>query len=385
MRPRRLLLAAAFALAATAAAASPAAAAVPPPPCNGIPQITDPSRDGHHPNTDVIAGWLSEANGRLQAVIQARTAVWAPAHDDSETADWAFLFRIGGATKYVRVTGPRTGAPRFDYGTWSGGGGFNSQGSTTGEVTTGSGGAATIDVPPATGAAAGQVMQGPFILTWDGATASSPHWVDGAPGGVTPETTDQGADYVVGSCGAGGPTGPGTGGGGTVRTTAVTLDTPRRLRGGGRALVLGTVTPARAGVAVVLSARGRRTSTRRVTTAADGSFAARMAIKETSRIRAVAEGIGSETRTVRVLSRVRIKLRRLRSGAVLVIGKVRPKLPGRVLLLRTRDARPTKTTRARKGRFRVRLARPRKGRYQAVYIPSGRRAERSTSNRGVIR
>ena len=384
MRRRGLPLAAVAAVAALAATA-PSALAAPPPPCGGIVQISDPANDGHHPNTDVIAGWLSEANGRLQAVIQARTASWAPAHDDSDSAAWALLFSIGGRTSYVRATGPRTGVPTYDYGTWTGGGGFVSEGATTGETTTGSGGAVTIDVPAATGATPGMVMTGPFILTWDGATGAEPHWVDGAPGGVTPETTDRGADFVVGSCSAGGPVDPG-GDGGPVRTTAVTLRAPRRLRGGGRALVSGRVTPARSGVRVAVSTTaGRRTATRRFTTAADGTFAGNVAVSETSRVRAVAEGIGSQTRTVRVFSRVRIKVRRLSGGAVLVTGTVRPRLPGRVLLLKTTDARPTKTARARKGRFRIRLERPRKGRYQAVYIPSGRRAERSTSNRGVIR
>jgi hypothetical protein len=381
MRPRRVLLAAAFAVAVPAATATPASA-VPPTPCGGTAHINDPANDGHHPNTDVIAGWFSEANGRLQAVIQARTASWSPAHDDSETASWAMLFNVGGRTAYVRAEGPRTGTPRYEYGTWTGGGGFVAAGVTAGETTTGSGGAVTIDVPAGTGAVPGAVLAGPFVLTWDGAGADGPHWVDGAPGGVTPETTDRGADFVVGSCSA---QGPGTGPGGTVRTTAVTLQAPKRLRGGGRALVSGRVTPARAGVTVELSSRARRTRVRRTTTAADGTFAASVPVSETSRLRAVAEGIGSQTRTVRVLSRVRIKVRRLDGGGALITGTVRPKLPGRVLLLRTTDARPTKTVRARRGRFRIRLERPRRGRYQAVYIPSRRRAERSTSNTGVIR
>jgi hypothetical protein len=381
MRGRHALLALAMAMALTTALAAPAGA-VPPAPCGGTAQITDPAGDGHHPNTDVTAGWLSEANGRLQAVIQVTSGVWSPAHEDSETADWTFLFEVAGRTAYVRATGPRSGVLRYDFGSWTGGGGFASAGPTTGEVTPGGNGAVTIDVPAATGAVPGAVLARPFILTWDGAGADGPHWVDGAPGGVRPETTDRGADFVVGSCSG---QGSGGGAGGGARTTAVTLQAPKRLKGGGRALVSGRVTPARAGVPVALSARGRRTTTRRLTTAADGTFATSMRISETSRLRAEAEGIGSQTRTVRVLSRVRIKVRRLSGGGALITGTVRPRLPGRVLLLRTTDARPTKTTRARNGRFRIRLARPRKGRYQAVYIPSGRRAERSTSNTGAIR
>ena len=38
------------------------------------PQITDPSGDGHHPPTDVLSAWWSEANGRLQAVIKVSAA-----------------------------------------------------------------------------------------------------------------------------------------------------------------------------------------------------------------------------------------------------------------------------------------------------------------------
>jgi hypothetical protein len=83
---------------------------------------------------------------------------------------------------------------------------------------------------------------------------------------------------------------------------------------------------------------------------------------------------------VTVRSKVRIRVR----GAV-VRGTVRPRLPGQVLLLRSGAVEPTARTKARRGRFRIRLADARPGRYQAVFIPSGRRAERSTSNTGVIR
>jgi hypothetical protein len=143
--------------------------------------------------------------------------------------------------------------------------------------------------------------------------------------------------------------------------------------------------PARGGVPVALTIRGKRSVTRRVTTATDGSFAMPVRINETSRLRAVAEGIGSQTRTVRVFSRVRVKVRRLRGGGALVTGRVRPALPGRVLWLRSNAATPSARTKARRGRFRIRLENPRRGRYQAVFIPSGNRAVRSTSNTGVIR
>jgi hypothetical protein len=163
------------------------------------------------------------------------------------------------------------------------------------------------------------------------------------------------------------------------------LRAPRRVVGSRRTVISGSVVPARGGVPVELTIRGRRSVKRRVTTAADGTFAVPYRINETSRLRAVAEGIGSQTRTVRVFSRVRIKVRRLRGGRALVTGRVSPALPGRVLWLRSDAAKPTARTRARRGRFRIRLANPRRGRYQAVFIPSGGRAVRSTSNTGVIR
>jgi hypothetical protein len=226
----------------------------------------------------------------------------------------------------------------------------------------------------------------PFVLTYDGSTGNEPHWVDRAPGGISPDTTEVGADYVAGSCAGQGPGGGGGGGGGGgAGTTSVVLNAPKRLVGGGRPVISGRVLPARADVPVELSVSGRRTVVRRLTTAADGTFAASVRISETSRLRAVAQGIGSQTRTLRVFSKVRIKLRRMRGGAVLVTGRVRPALPGRVLWLRNDAAKPSARTKARKGRFRIRLERPRRGRYQAVFIPSGRRAVRSTSNTGVIR
>jgi hypothetical protein len=364
---------------AVLAAGSGGAVAAAPPPCGGQPQISDAAGDGHHNNTDVTGGWFSEAAGRLQAVIQVRQGLWEPAHEDSDSAGFAFLFEVGGQVRYVRAEAPRDGSVRFDQGTWTRAGGFASAGPTAGETVAGSGGTVTMDVP---GAAPNAVLARPFVLTYDGSSATDPHWVDGAPGGETPETTDRGADYVVGSCST---QGPGSGGGGTATTTSVVLSAPRRLVGGGRAVISGRVTPARAGVIVELSAKGRRTAVRRLTTAADGTFATSMRISETTRLRAVAEGIGSQTRTLTVFSRVRIKVRRLRGGGALVTGTVRPKLPGRVLLLRSTDVRPTKTSRARDGRFRIRLQRPRRGRYQAVFIPSGNRAERSISNTGVVR
>jgi hypothetical protein len=136
---------------------------------------------------------------------------------------------------------------------------------------------------------------------------------------------------------------------------------------------------------VTVTAKARRTLTRTVTTAADGSFKVALPVSETTSVRAVADGLGSQTYTIKMYSRVRIKVRTLKSGAVVVTGTTSPKLTGRVLLLRSNAVRPSARTTARNGRFKFRLRHPRPGRYQAVYIPRGGRAERSTSNTGVIR
>src|SRR5688572_8954583 len=189
-------LAAGLGALAAVASATPAVAA--PPPC-GAPQIADPSGDGHHSNTDVVAAWLSESAGRLQAVIRPRVAVWEPAHDDSDAAGFALLYTAGGQLRYVRAEAPRGAPVRFDHGTWSAAGGFVSAGPTNGEAASD---AVTIDVP---GVPASTLLSRIFVLTYDGADATGPHWVDRAPGGTGPDDGAFGADFVAGSCTAGGP------------------------------------------------------------------------------------------------------------------------------------------------------------------------------------
>jgi hypothetical protein len=362
------------------ALAGPATASAAPAPCGGAVQVSDAAGDGHHNNTDVLSAWFSEAGGRLQAVVRVRQAVWEPAHDDSDAAGFAVLFTTGGVRRYVRVEAPRGAALRYDHGTWTEAGGFVSAGATTGEVTTGTGGTATIDVP---GAASGTVLAQPFVLTYDGATAGVPHWVDRAPGGVSPSEASFGADYVVGACAAGGSAGAGGPG---AATSAVVLDTPRRVVGAGKAKLRGRVVPGAAGVAVklTLTARGR-TVVRRVTTGAGGAFAVSVPVSERTTVSAAAAGLRSQTQSIAVRSTVRLRLRGLAGGSVRVTGKVSPKLPGRILLLGADAVDPVATTKARKGRFALRLSRLRSGRYQVVFIPSGARAERSTSNAGAIR
>ena len=120
-------------------------------------------------------------------------------------------------------------------------------------------------------------------------------------------------------------------------------------------------------------------------TLADGSFAVSIPVSESSTVSAVGDGINAQTLVITVRSTVRMTLRRLRGGRTVVSGLVRPLLPGRVLLLRTNAATPSATAWARNGHFRFPARRLVRGRYQAVFIPSGNRAERSTSATGVIR
>lgn len=382
-----------------ASIASPAAAA--PAACGGTPQITDPTGDGHHANTDVTAAWFSEQSG-LQAVIRVKVGDFTPAHDDSDAAGYALIYEVDGARRYVRAEAPRTGAMRFDTGTWSLAGGFASTGTTTGSTEAGPNGVVVITVP---GVSAGQRISRPFVLTYDGEDAPGVvHWVDRAPGGIAPDTSEFGADLVVGACGLGG-TAPGTGGstggqggsggsGGTTTSgggttaaglTGVVLKAPATITGGGTVRVTGTIRPAWAGVEVTLRSRAKKLTTRSATTGANGAFALKVPIGETTTLQASAGGLASQSLTVTVQSTVRVRVRRVRAGGVLVTGLVRPALPGRVLWLRDGSASPAATTSAKGGAFRLRLRHPRRGRYQAVFVPSGARAERSTSNTGVIR
>ncbi|MEA2131817.1 MAG: hypothetical protein QOJ85_4708 [Solirubrobacteraceae bacterium] len=370
-----------------------------PPPCGGVAQISDPSGDGHHENTDVLSAWFSEQSGHLQAVIKVTTGDWRPMHVDSDAAGWAMLFDVGGQTRFVRVEALKTGGVQYDYGTWTLAGGFVSAATTTGEVVNGPGGTATIDVPAETGAVPGTLLAKPFVLTYERAPATPiPHWVDRGPGGTTPEEAVFGADFLAGSClpappAGGGPAGDGTQGASAgapaPTTTAVVLGPLARLVGAGRIRARGRVVPPRGGVTVQVTAKARGSAkppvVRYVRTLADGSFSVRMPLSESSTISAVGEGINAQTQVVTVHSTIRMTLRRLPNGKTVVSGLVSPRLPGRVLLLRTNAATPSATTRAGHGHFRFTARRFLRGRYEAVFIPYGDRAERSTSASGVIR
>ena len=238
-RPRRVVAAAAAVFIVAVAFGVPAASAAPPAPCGGTPQITDAKGDGHHTNTDVTAAWLTEAGGRLQAVVQVDFGLWEPAHPDSAQAGIAVLYELAGQTRYVRVTMAFGAPPAFDHGTWTRAGGFVSQGATGAEVTTGAGATVTLDVPAV---AAGTVLARPFVLTYDGEEAGQPHWVDRAPGATTPDDTIARRGLrrrlLLG--------GPAAGPGRSRRPRSISK-APRKLTGSGRATITGKVTPARAG------------------------------------------------------------------------------------------------------------------------------------------
>lgn len=396
-----------LALALVAAGSTPGGAVAASGPCGGVPQITDVAGDGHHASSDVLSAWFSEDEAGVHANIRVQVASWVPDHDDADVigSGFALLFRLGGQTRYVRATAPlpSDGPVRFDHGTYTVAGGFASAGPTTGVAVSGAlAGTVTIDVPAAVGATAGSLLADPFVLTYDGIAGGVPTWVDHAPGGVVPSDPARGADFVVGACGTtpaapGSPAvpgasapgavpgTPGAGTGGSGATTAIQLRGPSRLVGGGAAVVRGRVVPARAGVPVILTRRGRATAVSRVRTTSDGSFHARIAVRETTRVRATAEGISSQEVRVVVQSTVRITVRRLSSGGVAVTGRVRPALPGRVLWLRTTSVAPSASRPVSGSTFTFRLRNPTRGRYQAVFIPAGARAERSTSNTGDIR
>lgn len=384
-------------LVAALAGLAPAASGSPPAPCLGQPQITDVVHDGHHPGTDLIAAWLTESAGRLQAVLQTQDGVWRPEHEDEPItgSEYALVFDAGGTTWYVRLAAPLVadGPQVADWGTYAAGM-FTRLGSTTvTELVSGPFGTAVVDVPAdVTGSTTpGSRLTNLFALTLDGRSALGiPHWVDHAPGGTAVDDATRGADFVVGACAAaGGGDGGGGAAGGVAQTTlAVQLRVPARATGATSPLASGQVVPARGGVPVEIEvdpvAGGAGTRTLVVQTAADGTYATRFRLLETSIVRATAEGVRSQGTIVRVQARVTARL--LASdgtGGVAVAAEVEPALPGRLLLLATDSVDPiaTAVVRTRAGRrtivLRPRLAPP--GRYQVVYIPAASRADRATS------
>lgn len=377
---------------------SSATAAVPGP-CGGSAHITDATGDGHHMNTDVTSAWFSEDESGLRVVIRTAFGDWQPAHDDSTGAGWAFLLRDGSVIRYLRFEAPFPwdGAAVYDYGTWTQGGGFVSQGTTSGSTVAGVGGTVAIDVPVAFGLGKGSVLTETQVLTYDGFESGQPHWVDRAPGGTSPSTSAYGADFVVGTCLPKDPDDPDP-----EVTTAVQLNSWLARTGRGTVPVSGSVLPAKAGVEVELSisaVRGTSSRTLSLVTGEDGKFSALPMFAETSLIRAVAadSGIGSRSLTVTMRSKVTLKLARKvtstkRQGKVVrrksvgrAWGTVDPAIPGRVLILPVNGIFPVAKTTVRNGRYSIRSNRIRRGRYQAVFIPEKSRAERATSKTGKLK
>jgi hypothetical protein len=371
---------------AVSLAMTSAASAGPPQPCEGARHVVDGVGDGHHVNTDVIAAWVAEDAGSVKAVIQAQFAVWSPEHEDSDHAGFALLYRIGGLPsdgyRYLRAQAWRSEPISYDFGSWTAAGGFAREGFTTGSTTAGSGGAVVIDfdgqpLPK------GSVLSRLHVLTYDGIETGAPHWVDRAPGGTTPGGSQFGADFVVGACGAD-PDDPGA----PTGTTGVVLGVPAYRTGAGRVPVTGSVQPAEAGVSLSVEAvtRGGGSRTFELETGPEGGFHLPIRLRESTTFRATAldSQISSRSVSVTVRCRLRIRVHKFRRGRA-VSGWADPALPGRVLLLRPGSVYPLARKQTDNGRFRFRVGDGWRGQVEAVYIPTGARAERAVSNKGNIK
>ncbi|HTZ86644.1 MAG TPA: hypothetical protein VMB05_08250, partial [Solirubrobacteraceae bacterium] len=118
------------------------------------------------------------------------------------------------------------------------------------------------------------------------------------------------------------------------------------------------------------------------TTESDGSFAVVVPVRETTQVQAAAGAIHSDTQTIVVRSRTRVKARRMKGGTIALRGTVAPGLPGQALLLRVDSPAVVARSKVTGGSFAFRLAKARRSRgaFQVVYVPAGERALRSTSN-----
>ena len=305
-RFRALAAGACTALAAVAALPATTAVAAPPAPCNNAPQITDPSGDGHHPPTDVLAAWWSEANGRLQAVIQVarRDARWPSTTRPQIPACGVRvgLRRRSARRAYVRAIArlPVRGTPTFDYGTYTGVGGFTSAGPTTGAVESGPGQAGRSRSTCRRVAAGTRLLGARSSITWDGINGSEVTWVDHAPGGVSRPTRR--AAPTTSSAPAGAVLQRRRRRGGVRRAAAVGVRA--YLRPARRAQARhgpqdrdrhrqGPARPARACRSRSRARRRRRADEQGHQRRRRHVQAARIAIGETTRLRATAEGIGS--------------------------------------------------------------------------------------------
>ena len=193
----------------SAAVGVSALAAAPPAPCDGAPQISDASEDGHHPATDVLAAWFSEASGHLQAVIQvraglvgrrarrrrrqrlrvrvrvhrrrpdavrARQRAGRTTRPTPVTYDYGTYTRRAGSPAPGRPPASRRGAPRRDGDDRRAGGPGRDRRHDAGQP----------------------VRRSPTT----GSTAACPTGSTTRPAATEPSEAAFGADYVVGSCGA---------------------------------------------------------------------------------------------------------------------------------------------------------------------------------------
>ena len=96
-------------------------------------------------------------------------------------------------------------------------------------------------------------------------------------------------------------------------------------------------------------------------------------------MRAEANGISSQTRTITVRSTVTIKATRLATGKTRIKGVTSPWLPGRVQLIKTTAFVPAASKQIQGGAFSFNPRRLSPGRWQVIYTPAGGRAVRSIS------
>ena len=208
------------------------AGAAPPAPCNNAPQITDASGDGHHAartcsppggrrpragcrpssRSAPASGWPSTTTPRSTApasrcTLQRRTQLPARPHarpqDRAERPRGLRLRHVHGAGDAHARQGTTTGVDRARRGR-------DGDDRRAGGV-----------------APAGTRLTGVRTsITYDGINDGVPTWVDHAPGGDAARPTRRvGADYVVGSCIAGGAADDHDGG---ARSTAPTKVTGRK-------------------------------------------------------------------------------------------------------------------------------------------------------------
>ena len=312
-----------------------------------------------------------------------RVAVWEPAHDDSDAAGFALLYAVGGETRYVRGEAVRGAPVRFDHGTWTAAGGLQPARARSPASPSP---AALVHRPPAgprrdrPGAAVRA-----HLRRRDGRRAAL-----GRPrararrraGRHGVRRRRRGRQLRTGGSGrAGRPPGGGHDHRGRARRPAARASAAagswsaaasRRRGPGSRSSSTATAR--------------RRTVTRRAVTQADGTFSLRAARSA----RPPASG-PSPRRSAR---------RRGRSASCPACGSgcasapaapspsragSGPPCPAACCCCGAAPSIPPRPAARRGGRFTLRLRAPRAGRYQVVFIPSGERAERSTSNTGVIR